>query len=189
MNVVLYFGSFNPVHIGHLALANYVCEYRAADQLWFVVSPHNPFKEEARLMDDELRLELVREAAKGYPWFRVCDVEFHLPRPSYTIHTLDHLHRQYPAYTFTLLVGSDNWESISDWYQSERILSENRLLIYPRPGHPVDASSLPEGVTLLDAPLLEVSSTFVCQAMRAGKDVRYFLHPAVYERLRKHFSV
>jgi len=183
--VALYFGSFNPIHIGHLALANYVCEYGGVDELWFVVSPRNPFKEGADLMDDDLRLELVQLATQDYPRFQVCDVEFHLTRPSYTIHTLDALREQHPDVEFTLLIGSDNWEMFPKWYEASRIMADYHVLIYPRPEYPIDPETLPSTIKLIDAPLFEVSSTFIREAMREGKDVRYFLHPAVYERLMK----
>ena len=182
--VALYFGSFNPIHIGHLALANYVCEYGGIDELWFVVSPHNPFKKEVDLMDDDLRLELVRLATGDYPRFQVCDAEFHLTRPSYTIHTLDYLRGQHADIEFALLIGSDNWEKFPYWYEAERIMREYSVLIYPRPDYPIDASTLPANISLIEAPLFEISSTFIRQAMREGRDVRYFLHPAVYERLK-----
>ncbi len=181
-------GSFNPVHIGHLALANYLCEYEGLDEVWFMVTPRNPLKEEKELMDDEFRLELVRIAIAGYPKFRASDFEFHLPRPSYTVHTLDELKRTYPGRTFSLIVGADNWALFPRWHESERLLAENRIIIYPRPGYPVEPTSLPKQVTLSAAPTFEISSTFIRRALSEGKDVRYFLPPAVYERLReKHF--
>lgn len=184
MNIGVFSGSFNPIHIGHLALANYLCEYEGLDEVWFLVSPHNPLKEESGLMDDKLRLKLVRLAVAGYSKFRASDFEFHLPRPSYTVHTLDELKRAYPRHTFHLIIGSDNWALFSRWYQSERILAENLLLVYPRPGYPVEAASLPRNVRLVDSPVFEISSTFIRRAMEEGRDVRYFLHPAVYEELK-----
>lgn len=177
-------GSFNPIHIGHLALANYLCEYGGLDELWFMVSPHNPLKEQADLWDDHWRLELVRLAVADYPRFRASDVEFHLPRPSYMIHTLDYLQQAYPDREFVLVVGADNWVLFPRWYRSDEILSRFRLMVYPRPGYPVDAATLPATVELVQTPLLEISSTFIRQALREGRDVRYFLHPAVYDRLR-----
>lgn len=184
MKIGLFSGSFNPVHIGHLALANYLCEYEGLDEVWFIVSPHNPLKEEEQLMDDELRLKLVKLAIDGYSKFRASDFEFHLPRPSYTIHTLDQLKQTYPEHVFYLIIGSDNWALFSRWYESERILAENRILVYPRPGYPVDVASLPQNVTLAHSPVFEISSTFIRQAMGEGRDVRYFLHPAVYGALK-----
>ena len=146
-------GSFNPIHMGHLALANYLCEYNGLDEIWFLVSPHNPLKQQTDLWDDNLRLELVKLAIADYPKFRASDFEFHLPRPSYTIHTLDALHKAYPNREFTLII--------------------------------IDPTTLPPSVQLADTPLLEVSSTFIRQALAEGRDIRYFLHPAVYERLKK----
>ncbi|WP_300700440.1 nicotinate (nicotinamide) nucleotide adenylyltransferase [Bacteroides sp.] len=186
MNIGLFSGSFNPIHIGHLALANYLCEYEGLDEVWFMVSPHNPLKSEEQLMDDEFRLELVKLAIEGYSKFRASDFEFRLPRPSYTVNTLDELRRSYPEYTFHLIIGSDNWALFPRWYESERILAENRILVYPRPGYPVDAASLPENVKLTSSPVFEISSTFIREALNAGKNICYFLHPAVYARLKEH---
>lgn len=185
MNVGIFSGSFNPIHIGHLALANYLCEYEGLDELWFMVTPHNPLKEEDALMDDKFRLQLVQLAIEGYPKFRASDFEFHLSRPSYTVHTLDELKKACPEHTFHLIMGSDNWLLFPRWHQSERILAENHILVYPRPGYPVDAASLPGNVKLASSPVFEISSTFIRKALDEGRDVRYFLHPAVYEALKR----
>ena len=179
----IFSGSFNPIHIGHLALANYLCEYEGLDEVWFLVSPRNPLKKEAALMEDAFRLKLVRPAISGYPKFKASDIEFSLPRPSYTIHTLDKLKENYPDREFHLIIGSDNWQIFPRWYQSERIIAENHLLVYPRPGYPVSSDSLPANVRMVSSPVFEISSTFIRQALEEGKDVRYFLHPAVYEAL------
>ncbi|MCD8181722.1 MAG: nicotinate-nucleotide adenylyltransferase [Bacteroides sp.] len=185
MKIGIFSGSFNPIHIGHLALANYLCEYEGLEEVWFMVTPHNPLKQEHELMDDNLRLELVKLAIEGYPKFRASDFEFRLPRPSYTVHTFDKLKEAYPEHTFSLIIGSDNWALFPRWYQAERLLAENPILIYPRPGYPVDAASLPSHAKLASSPVFEISSTFIRRALEEGRDVRYLLHPAVYARLLK----
>ena len=169
MKTGIFSGSFNPVHIGHLALANYLCEYEGLDEVWFLVTPHNPLKEEDELMDDTFRLKLVQLAIAGYPKFKASDIEFNLPRPSYTIHTLDKLKETYPDREFHLIIGSDNWVLFPRWYQS------------------VSSDSLSKNVKVASSPTFEISSTFIRRAMEEGKDVRYFLHPAVYEALSFRF--
>lgn len=183
MEIGIFSGSFNPIHIGHLALANYICEFEGLDELWFMVSPHNPLKERGELMDDTLRLELVQAAVEGYPKFRASDFEFHLPQPSYTVHTLEKLREAYPQHHFHLIIGSDNWALFHRWREWERILAENALMVYPRPGYPVEAEKLPPQVRCVSSPVFEISSTFIRSALQQGKDVRYFLHPAVWKRL------
>ncbi len=179
----LFGGSFNPIHIGHLALANYLCEYNYVDELWFLVSPHNPLKEPGDLLDDDERLELAKLAIEGYSRFKVSDFEFHLPRPSYMIHTLDELKKAYPERRFYLTIGSDNWKVFNQWYEHERLLKENPILIYPRPGFPIETKDLPETVQWVEAPLLDISSTFIRESFQKGKDMRFFLTQAVYQRI------
>ncbi len=179
----IFSGSFNPIHIGHLALANYLCEFAGLDELWFVVSPQNPLKEQQGLLEDHKRLELVRLATEGYPKFHASDFEFHLPRPSYTIYTLDRLKEQYPQREFVLIIGSDNWQLFDRWKEWDRLIRENRVMIYPRPGYEVDPSALPANAMLVDSPVFEISSTFIREALRQGVDIRYFLHLSVYERI------
>ncbi|MDR0894458.1 MAG: nicotinate-nucleotide adenylyltransferase [Prevotellaceae bacterium] len=179
-------GSFNPIHIGHLALANYLCEYAGLDELWFLVSPRNPLKEESALLDKQLRLELVKLAIAEYPKFQASDIEFRLPHPLYTVRTLDRLKQLYPERTFHLIIGSDNWHIFPQWYDSKRLLAENDLIIYPRPHHPVPDYVESQRIRVVhDAPTFEISSTFIRRALHDGKDIRYFLHPAVYEHLQK----
>jgi|WetSurMetagenome_2_1015567.scaffolds.fasta_scaffold472126_2 nicotinate-nucleotide adenylyltransferase len=183
--VGLYFGSFNPIHIGHLALANYLCETNEVDEIWFVVSPLNPFKQNDRLLDDITRLRLVKLAIGDYPRFKASDVEFHLSEPSYTIHTLDALRRTYTEIQFSLIIGSDNWKGFHLWKEADRILNEIPILIYPRPGYPLSISELPTSVhLLLEAPIFGVSATFIRESLTQGKDIRYFLHPSVYEEIK-----
>lgn len=179
----IFSGSFNPIHIGHLALGNYLCEFEGLDELWFMVSPQNPLKQQSLLWSDELRLKLVQLSIEGYDKFHASDFEFHLPRPSYTVHTLDRLKVAYPQYEFILIIGSDNWALFHQWREPQRIISENTLLIYPRPEFTVNENELPATVRLVHSPTFEVSSTFIRQAMAEGKDMRYFLHPEVSKLL------
>lgn len=180
----IFSGSFNPIHIGHLALANYLCEYEGLDEIWFIVSPQNPLKTQDELWSDELRLQLVGLSISDYPRFQVSDFECHLPRPSYSVHTLEKLREAYPEREFHFIIGSDNWARFDRWYQSERIIKENQIIIYPRPGFPVNEEELPETVRLVHSPVFEISSTFIREALDAGKDVRYFLHPKVWEAIK-----
>ena len=183
--VGIFGGSFNPIHVGHLALANYLCEFGGLDSVWFLVTPQNPLKRQDDLLDDCHRLEPARMAIQDYAKFRVSDFEFSLPRPSYTIHTLQALKVAYPENEFHLIMGSDNWKVFNLWHHPQQLLAENRRIIYPRPGFPVDACGLPSQVRLVKAPLLDVSSTFIREGLRLGKDIRFFLPQAVYERIKQ----
>ena len=182
--VGIFGGSYNPIHIGHLALANYLCEFGDLDEVWFMVSPQNPLKRNDKLWDDDLRLELVRLAVEGYPKLHASDFEFHLPRPSYTIHKLDALQEAYPDHEFTLIIGADNWQLFHRWKASDEIIARHHLLVYPRPGYEIDEATLPSSVKKVNTPLIEVSSTFIRESLAQGKDVRFFLHPKVWERIQ-----
>ena len=145
----IFSGSFNPIHIGHLALANYLCEYEGLDEVWFMVSPQNPLKTQSELWNDELRLQLVKLAIEGYPHFKASDFEFHLPRPSYSVNTLEKLRETYPERNFYFIIGADNWTRFDRWYQSERIIKENQILIYPRSGSLINENLLPSTVRVM----------------------------------------
>lgn len=178
----IYCGSFNPIHIGHLALANWLCEFGGLDEVWFLVSPQNPLKARASLMDDRLRLELAELAVGSYPKFRVSDFEFSLPRPSYTIDTLRALRAAYPGRAFQLVIGADNWQLLGRWKEPEALLNQFPILVYPRRGYAVEIPATCTHVRFVDAPLIEISSTFIREAYRQGKDVRFFLPEAIRER-------
>nr|WP_320023475.1 nicotinate (nicotinamide) nucleotide adenylyltransferase [uncultured Draconibacterium sp.] len=184
LTIGLYFGSYNPVHIGHLAIANYMVEYTDIDQLWFVVSPHNPLKKKNNLLADYQRLELVHRAIDDDGRFRASNIEFSLPKPSYTVDTLAYLKDQYPNYHFKILMGSDNLESFHKWKNYEVILEEFGVIVYPRPGFDPDNVQVEKNITIAKgAPLMEVSSSFIRKAIKKGKDVRHFLPQKSWEYL------
>lgn len=181
----LYFGTYNPIHIGHLAIANYMVEYAGLDQIWFVVSPQNPFKANTKLLDDHQRLQMARLAVEGDNRFSASDIEFRLPRPSYTINTLTYLRKEYSGHEFQLIMGSDNLALLHQWKDAESILAAHQVLVYPRPGFDVETYRPQPGIRLVNAPLMEISSTFIRTAIAEGKDVRHFLPPNVWQYLKE----
>lgn len=185
LKVGLYFGSFNPVHMGHLIIANYMVEFTDIDRLWFVVSPQNPLKMKSSLLKDYDRLEMMHLAVGNDPRFRVSDEEFRLPKPSYTIDTLTHLSNQFPNYEFRLIIGSDNLEKFHLWKDYQTIAERYKIMVYPRPGSDKNSIALFPDITIAEAPLLEISSTFIRESIAAGKDMRYFVPPKVWEYIRK----
>jgi nicotinate-nucleotide adenylyltransferase len=178
-------GSFNPIHIGHLALANYLCEYGETDEIWFLVSPHNPLKPYEKLVDDNIRLKMVEKAITGYPKFKVSDFEFHLSRPSYMVNTLEKLKKKYPEKEFILIIGADNWKIFPKWKDANRIIKENKIIIYPRKDFDIKKEILPENVKLINTPLLEISSTLIRENLEKGKDLRFFIPKPVYNIIKK----
>ena len=168
--VALYFGSFNPIHNGHIGLGEYLLEHADVDELWYVVSPQNPLKKRADLWDDELRYRLACEATKGNERMGVCDVEFDLPKPSYTVNTLRILSEKYPDYQFSLLIGADNYQIFDKWYCYEEILRDYTIYVYPREGVEVDMTKFPQ-MKWLDAPLYPISSTMVRERLARGESV------------------
>lgn len=179
--VGLFFGSFNPIHNGHLMLANYLAEYGGLDEIWFVVSPQNPFKDKKSLLADRHRLYMVEMAIKDDDRFQVCDIEFYMPQPSYTIDTLTRLQERHPNTDFYLICGMDNIESFKKWKNYEMILQYHHLMVYPRKGYSSNELVEHPSVTVVEAPEIEVSSTFIRNAISEGKDVRYFVPKEVYK--------
>jgi len=174
--VGLFFGSFNPIHTGHLIIANYMANYTALEEVWLVVSPHNPLKKKDSLINMYDRLEMVNLALERAENIRSSTVEFSLPQPSYTVDTLIYLREKYPTTDFVLIMGSDNLRSLKKWKNCEIILRDYHILVYPRPEHPAPAAlENHPSITITDTPLMEFSSTFIRNAVKDGKNIRYFV--------------
>ena len=180
-SIGIFGGSFNPIHNGHISLAKAFLEKENLDEVWFMVSPQNPFKVNQQLLADHLRLELVRKATADNPHFKASDYEFQLPKPSYTWNTLQHLGKDFPTYRFTLIVGGDNWEAFDQWYHSDDILANYNIVVYPRRGQEVDITSLPTNVSLLQTPLIDISSTDIRHRVEHGEDISGLV-PKVIEK-------
>ncbi len=188
MKIGLFFGSFNPVHVGHLVLANYMLEFTDLERIWFVVSPHNPLKEKKSLLADHHRLQLVRNAIGEHTKMKASNIEFKLPQPSYTVNTLAHLTDKYPNYHFSLIMGADNLASFKKWKNYEYILEHHQLYVYPRPGFDGGNLATHPSVQITEAPLMEISSTFLRAAIKAKKDVRFYFPGTVWEYIKEmHF--
>jgi len=183
MKTGLYFGSFNPVHSGHLIIANHLLNFTELDEVWLVVSPHNPFKKQQNLADGYDRLHLVELAIGDNERIRPSQIEFELPVPSYTIDTLTHLGERYPENEFSLIMGSDNIQGFHKWKNYDMILSHYHIYVYQRPGHVSDLYQDHDHVHYLEAPLLEISSSFIRKLIREGRSVRYLVAEKVYKYL------
>ncbi|MGI6571848.1 MAG: nicotinate (nicotinamide) nucleotide adenylyltransferase [Fermentimonas sp.] len=182
MKVGLFSGSFNPIHVGHLIVANYMLEFTSLDEVWFVVTPHSPLKRQEEMLDDQLRLDMVRFALKDYEGLHASDIEFRLSRPSFTVETLAALGKEYPGKEFCLIIGGDNWVIFDQWYEHECILQKHGILIYPRKGEEVNVpTKYRNSVRVVEAPLVEISSTFIRESLKQGKNMRAFLPPGVYD--------
>ncbi|KAF5065032.1 putative nicotinate-nucleotide adenylyltransferase [anaerobic digester metagenome] len=181
----LFFGSFNPIHFGHLCIAEYMVEFGGLKEVWFIVSPHNPLKDKATLLSDQYRLEMVEAAIANDERFRVSDIEFRMPRPSYTIDTLARLSEQHPDRQFVLIAGTDVLPSFHKWKNYEQLLDQYRLMIYPRHGdedHPLLSHP---SITVVNAPRIEISASFIREAIKNGKNIRYFLPDKVMKIIEK----
>jgi nicotinate-nucleotide adenylyltransferase len=193
MKIGLYFGTFNPIHIGHLIIANHMAEHSDLDQIWMVVTPHNPLKKKSTLLDDYHRLQMVHLATEDFPKIKPSDIEFKLSQPNYTVHTLVHLQEKYPDYEFSLIMGEDNLKSLHKWKNFEEILANHDIYVYPRheaksrigeaislESENLDLKNLPK-VHLIDAPVVEISSTNIRENVKKRKNVQPLLPHKVWE--------
>lgn len=177
-------GSFNPVHNGHLMLASYIAQFGPVDEVWLNLSPQNPFKEQSELLDDRHRLAMLDKAVNGSVTVKVCDVELSLPQPSYTINTMEKLESMYPDYDFRIIIVSDNWPRFPEWRDSEALIERYGLIVYPRRDYPLP-DIVPDNVTVVDAPMVDISSTFIRECIAEGRDMNFFMPPQVYEYIER----
>jgi len=179
----LYFGSFNPIHIGHLIIANHLVENTSLDEVWFVVTPHNPHKEKKTLLADAHRLQLVRLAVEYYPKLKASNIEFGLPQPSYTVNTLAHISEKYPNYSFALIMGEDNLKSFPKWKNYEAILAFYDIYVYPRISDLAIPNSLKNHrkIHFVQAPIIELSATTIRKGIAANKNIKPLLPDAVWK--------
>lgn len=185
--VGIFGGSFNPIHTGHIALAKSLCQQAGLDEVWLMVSPMNPFKKEATdLLTDKLRLEMAEQAVADEPKLKACDYEFHMPKPSYTWYTLQALSQDFPNVDFTLLIGGDNWTSFDKWFHHEDILSHYPIVVYPRKG--CDIGKVPSGVTIVETPLLNISSTEIRQRIKEGKSIHGMVPDSIEPLAMQYYS-
>ena len=186
MNIGLFFGTFNPLHVGHLVIANHIAEHSDLDQVWVVVTPQSPHKKKQSLLDNHQRLEMVYRATKEYPKLKPSAIEFDLPQPNYTVHTLAYLEEKYPEHRFALIMGEDNLKSLPKWKNAEVILKGYPIYVYPRSSSASKKTAVLEtdaNIIKIDAPIMELSSTFIRQSIKAGKNIRPMLPDAVWEYL------
>lgn len=184
----IYGGSFNPIHNGHIALARHLLQEAELDEIWFVVSPQNPFKVQQQLLADDKRLLLVRQALAPYPQLVASDFEFSLPRPSYMWHTLQGMSAQWPDRELHLIIGADNWLCFDRWYHADDIRRTYPIIIYPRKGYDITAADLPQGVRLVNTPLYNVSSTEIRADIAAGRDISGKVPSTILSEVEKEFS-
>ncbi len=184
MNIGLYFGSFNPVHIGHLIIANHILNETHIQKVWFVVSPQNPFKQSSTLLNEYDRLHLLQTAIEGNDRLRASDIEFSLPKPSYTVHTLAYLKEKYPSYTFHIIMGSDSFQNFGNWKNWETIATNYPIIIYKRPGFKIE-NKTGACLQVMDAPLLEISATHIRGLIAAGRSIKYLVPEKVEQEIER----
>lgn len=183
MKIGLFFGSFNPIHTGHLIIANFMASHTDLDQVWFIVSPQNPFKEKKTLAPDRTRLQMIRMAIEDNSLLKVSDIEFSLPKPSYTITTLSYLKEKYPVHEFSLIMGSDNLSSLPLWKNYEQIINNYAIYIYNRPGVNANPFEDKKNIYFFDAPQLYISASVIRKFIEEGKSIRYLVPEQVFEFL------
>ena len=184
MKIGLFGGSFNPIHNAHVKLASTICKEAGLDEVWFLVTPHNPLKQQEELMDEKDRLAMVRLALEKEPNLKASDYEFHLERPSYTWNTIQHLSEDYPENEFYIIIGGDNWQIFHHWAHHEEILRDYHIIVYPRKDCTIDTTSLPHSVSIVKMPEMDISSTMIRQLLRNGKDISPYFCPKVAQYLR-----
>lgn len=184
MKIGLFGGSFNPIHNAHVKLASTICREAGLDEVWFMVTPHNPLKQQDGLMDEKDRLEMVRLALEKEPDLKASDYEFHLERPSYTWNTLQHLSKDYPENEFYIIIGGDNWDIFHHWAHHEEILRDYHIIVYPRKDSMIDTATLPHSVSIFRMPEMDISSTMIRQMLRNGEDISPYVCPEVAQYLR-----
>lgn len=184
MKIGLYFGSFNPIHHGHLIIASHIVNNTSLDEVWLIVSPQNPFKNASGLLNEQHRLHLVQLAIDNTRGLRASNIEFKLPKPSYTVNTLSYLADKYPSHEFTVILGSDGFQNIRKWHNANVILNNYPIMIYLRPGFGVK-ESFGAKITILDAPILEISSTRIRELIRERKSIRYLVPDIVEEEIKR----
>lgn len=189
MKIGLFFGSFNPIHVGHLIIGNTMAETTDMDEVWYVVSPQNPFKKNQSLLHEFDRYDMVAAAISDNPKFRVSDIEFNLPKPSFTIDTLTYLSDKHPQHSFVLIIGEDNLDQFTKWKNHEQILDHYQLYVYPRPDSTNSSLRDDPKVKLIDAPLLEISATYIRSLIKEEKSIRYLVSKDVEELIlsRKYY--
>lgn len=188
MKIGLFGGSFNPIHNAHIKLASTICREAGLDEVWFMVTPHNPLKRQEGLMDEKDRLAMVRIALEKEPNLKASDYEFHLERPSFTWNTLQHLSKDYPTDEFYIIIGGDNWEIFNHWAHHEEILRDYHIIVYPRKDSLIDTTSLPPSVSIIRMPEMDISSTMIREMLRNGEDISPYVSPKVAEYLHKNIT-
>lgn len=185
MKIGLYFGSFNPIHIGHMIIGSYMANHTDLDQIWYIVSPQNPFKKSSTLLNEYQRLHLLQLSIGDNPKLKWSDIEFKLPKPSYTIDTLTHLHERYPHHTFSIIMGADSLQNITKWKNSDILIKKYHFYVYPRPNVIIPDNVLTGNITIVPAPLMELSSTLIRRLIKEGKSIEYLVTNEVAYEIEK----